>query len=88
MRTCHRASDKKLKDCPGYGYFLFVCDQFRQIYIRYNNGIEGIRPGGNFRSQIQIHRVPAPVPNIDNKTDKGTWHYHTLDTLPSIKTDR
>jgi hypothetical protein len=64
----HKSSSKKKLSMPGSNYYQ---------YLRYDNGVEGIRIRGNFRCPGGITRVPPPVPDLSVVKCDGTWSYHT-----------
>jgi hypothetical protein len=72
---------KPNSNLPGHAYFQFLCQKFDELYVRYNNGVEGRRRQGNFRSGVTIERIPPPVPNYSD-VQNGQWHYHSLQSIP------
>lgn len=82
MKRCHEAPASKKDTCPGIGYYEFLIGKFDEIYIRYNNGIEGRRTSGEWRSGNPVDRVPPPVPNYEDSNGNGKWHYFSLRETP------
>ena len=82
MKRCHEASLSRKDSCPGIGYYQFLSDKFDEIYIRYNNGVEGKRISGEWRADRVIERIPPPVPNYGDDNGNGKWHYFTLKDTP------
>ena len=82
MRKWHNSSKKD--DCAGSAYYAMMINKFDTLYIRYNNGVEGIRSDPNFRCPHPIARVPTPVPNHtdDGRKQGGAWHYYMPKNLP------
>ena len=80
MLICHKAG-KKMRECAGSAYFRKLQDTFDNNYLKYDNGVEGIRKNGDFRCP-NVRRIPPPVPNLHSKDDDGTWHYYHLDDMP------
>jgi hypothetical protein len=79
MRKCHDAkSTKALIACPGAAYCLFVQGKYKDIYKKYNNGIEGFRTSGDRRCPYDVQRVPAPIPDYETQKSGGGFHYHKL----------
>lgn len=83
LRECHLSwsSVKKRQKCPGIHYFEYLKEQEKKIFIKYNNGIEGVRHEGRRRCPSVVERVPPPVPNWGKDGD-GVWHYHRLGEMP------
>lgn len=76
------SSEKALNKCAGKHYYKFLEEKFNIHYIRYKNGVEGIRNiNHNFRSPMEIQRIPAPVPNYESKETDGSWHYFRPDEI-------
>ena len=79
----HQCAAGKKASIPGSTYYQYLCDQFTKHYIRYYNGVEGIRIHGEFRCPGGITRVPPPGPDLSTTKADGTWSYHTEKALPS-----
>ncbi|CAG2213077.1 unnamed protein product [Mytilus edulis] len=75
------SSEKAMTKCAGNHYYKFLENQFSLHFIRYKNGVEGIRNDQNFRTPVQINRIPAPVPNYETLEDDGSWHYFKLNEI-------
>ena len=86
MLKWHRATKRQKEAAAGSRYYKFLEDKFEEHYIRYDNGVEGIRVEGDFRCPAGISRVPPPVPDLSTAQD-GVWHYHTPETLPESYLD-
>jgi len=82
MLAWHRSPTRQKESQPGSNYYKFLQDKFEEHYIKYDNGVEGIRVQGDFRCPTGISRVPPPVPDLSTTRNDGTWHYHTPETLP------
>ena len=80
-KCCSSTSDKKLNGCAGQFYFRYLLEEFDKHYIRYNNGIEGIKVDKPFRFPGHIHRIQPPIPDYSSKETDGSWHYFR--TIPS-----
>jgi hypothetical protein len=69
LKQCSKAKSVKAKaTSPGMGYFEYLQQRTKDIYIKYNNGIEGIRSDPNFRCPFSVKRIPAPVPKPSDNT--------------------
>jgi hypothetical protein len=80
IRNWHDEKNKEKKEsCPGSGYYTYLMHEIDNIYIRYDNGIEGFRQEGDFVCQ-SIERVPPPVPSPSNTSE--SFQYCTLESLP------
>lgn len=82
MLTWHKSTTRQKQSVPGSNYYQFLQDTFSEHYVKYDNGVEGIRKQGNFRCPVEIKRVPPPVPDLFTTRNDGTWSYHTPETLP------
>ncbi len=76
MLQYHKAPKGKKDACAGSAYMHFLERKQEAIYIRYNNGIEGIRLDNQFRGPEMPQRIQTPVPNLNDKDKSGVWHYH------------
>ena len=81
MRKCSSSSAKALSGCAGCHYYQFLCDEFERLYVRYNNGVEGIRDNNNFRCPNLVERV-TPIPDYSSKESDGSWHYYRERPVP------
>lgn len=82
MMKWHHATVRQRTSCAGSHYYNFLDNIFQKNFIKYDNGVEGIRLNGDFRCPGGVERVPPPVPDMLTKKEDGTWHYHTEDSLP------
>ena len=79
MKKCHEVSSAKaLSQCPGHSYYQFLQQKHKEIYVRYNNGIEGLRTEGEFRCPYQVKRIPAPLPDYARQASGQGFHYYRL----------
>ena len=67
------------KDCPGSSYYSFLNECFDKYFIKFDNGVEGIRQEGQFRCPLEVKRLPPPVPF---KASDDTIHCYSLVDSP------
>ena len=79
MCQWHKATPRQKKDCPGSSYYSFINECFDKYFIKFDNGVEGIRQEGQFRCPLEVKRLPPPVPF---KASDDTIHYYSLVDLP------
>ena len=82
MLNWHHASACQKASTAGSNYYSFLENKFETNYIRYDNGVEGIRMEGELRCPATVHRVPPPVPDLTTSKENRSWSYHTPETLP------
>lgn len=84
-KCCFSTSDKKLNECAGQFYFRYLLEEFDKHYIRYKNGIEGIKIDKPFRFPGHLQRIQAAIPDFSSKETDGSWHYFRAipSTLPN-----
>ena len=87
MLRWHRATPRQKASCPGSHYYTFLVNTFENNFIKYDNGVEGIRVDGDFRCPGGVERLPPPVPDMHTQNKDGTWRYHTEGSLPQCYTD-
>lgn len=82
IKAWHDAkSAVKKTACAGSSYYQFLSSQFDKHYIKYDNGVEGIRKDSPFIVS-GLSRIPPPVPDYSSRNEKGEWHYYDLTNLP------
>ena len=78
MLKWHKDTPHQKPSCAGAKYYSFLDSVFDKQFIKYDNGVEGIRIEGEFRVRGGIERLPPPVPDLSTKKADGTWHYTTM----------
>ena len=83
VKQCSQAKSQIAKaKVTGMAYYMYLLDMEKCIYVKYNNGIEGIRSDENFRCPFPIQRMPAPVPKPPDNTG---FHYYRYNEIPATK---
>lgn len=80
MKKWLNTSTAKKDNSPGSFYYTYLEDMFTKQFIKYDNGIEGIKVEGEMRCP-DVKRIPPPVPDLSSAVN-GKWHYHTVDSMP------
>ena len=65
--TTSKATPRQKPSCAGAKYYSFLDSVFDKQFIKYDNGVEGIRTEGEFRVLGGIEKLLPPVPDLSTK---------------------
>ena len=83
MLMWHHASSHRKLSAATSNHYSFLEETNEKNYIRYDNGVEGIRVDRKFRYPASVQKVPAPLPDLTTSKEGASWHSHSPETLPA-----